>query len=87
MIKDECLGSLFDDIEYMAEYISIARRSRDVRVWLNSKSEMVCSVAEEAPERPSEYVVGTYGVECNAEEIRQDLAAFRNDRASSATLF
>ncbi|MFC5491164.1 hypothetical protein [Dokdonella soli] len=87
MSKERCLGSLFSDIEYMAEYISIARASRNVTVWLNSKAEMVCSGADRAPELPSEYLLGTYGIGADVADIQQDLVAFRNERASNAIIF
>lgn len=86
-IKEQCLGSLFGDIEYMAEYISVARTSRDVTVWLNAKTELVCSGATIAPELPPEYLLGTYGLEADIVDIQQDLMAFRNERTSNAMIF
>jgi hypothetical protein len=87
MIKEQRLGSLFGDIEYLAEYISVARTSRDVRVWLNAKTELICSSADSAPELAPEYLLGTYGLGSDVADIQQDLIAFRNERVSNAMIF
>jgi hypothetical protein len=82
-----CLGSLFGDVESMAASISIAREARDVTVWLNAKTEIVCSDAGTAPELPADHLLGTYGVGAEITDIRQDLLEFRNQRSSNAILF
>jgi hypothetical protein len=87
LVKEQHLGSLFGDIEYLAEYISVARTSRDVRVWLNAKTELVCCGADSAPELAPEYLLGTYGLGSNIADIQQDLIAFRNERGCNAMIF
>jgi hypothetical protein len=87
VIKEQCLGSLFGDIEYLAQYIDVARTSRDVRVWINAKTELICSSADAAPELPSEYLLGTYGIGSDVVDIQQDLLVFRNERVSNAMIF
>ena len=42
-IEEQCVGSVFRDVEYMAEYINIARTSRDVTVWPDGGTELDCS--------------------------------------------
>ena len=85
--NEQCVGSLFCDIEYLAAYINVARTSRDVRVWLNTKTELICSAADTAPELGPEYLLGTYSLGSSAADIQQDLIVFRNERASNAMLF
>ena len=56
VIEERRLGSLFGDIEYMAEYISVARSTRNATVWLNAKAKIICSGAGIAPDLPPEYL-------------------------------
>lgn len=82
-----CLGSLFGDVERMAESVAVARAECDVMVWLNPQGQMICSGVESAPNLHAEYLVGTYGVGANAADIREDLIAFRKERVSNAMIF
>ncbi len=81
------LGSLFGDVSQIADYIAAARVACNVTVWLNAKTEIVCSGAGIAPELAPEYVLGTYGIGANRADIQADLIAFQNERTSNAMIF
>ena len=87
MIEERCLGSLFGDVGQMAAYVGIARVTHDVTVWLNTRAEVVCSSAGLAPMLPAEYLLGTYGIGADIDDIREDFLVFRNERASHAMIF
>lgn len=84
LIEQRNLGSLLGALEPIAACIVAALVARDVTIWVNSKAELVCSGADDAPELPIGAVLGTYGSGAHIGDIHADLLAFRNQRASHA---
>lgn len=81
------VGCLFDDLERLAESVTVELTMRDVTIWLNSHCELVCSGRENTPNVQAPYVVGTYSVGADVADIRDDLTVFRNERACNSIIF
>jgi hypothetical protein len=79
-------GSLLDDLDAMAKSIYAALVQDDVLVWASPGLDVYFMHANEAPEIPPDYVLGTYRLGASATDIAEDLHELRKSRVSGAML-
>ncbi|MEO7325331.1 MAG: hypothetical protein ABIW82_10935 [Dokdonella sp.] len=81
------VGSLLDDVDAMARNIYAALVDDDVLVWASPGLDVYFVHAREAPEVPTEHVLGTYRMGASVADIAEDLHELRKSRVSPAMLF
>lgn len=76
-------GSLFGSIDYLVEQVANARDIRAVKVWLDTKCEVICAHADADFETSASHLIGSYDTWSTTARIGADLADWQIRRAAS----